>query len=133
MSKRKPTNNEPFDISKILNAPVRAVENGQQKKMPVYEAEIRQHFKKALNNKNVISMKYLFEQAEKLGVLARPKEGRKSGVVVIPKELPDKYQDEIFGWRPKIDQRDPWSRIAGIIAKGFNERDEKQKDISDDK
>ena len=78
-------------------------------------------------------MKYLFGQAEKFNLIEEPKEGRKSGVVVIPKKLPDKYQDEIFGWRPKIGQRDPWSRIAGIIAKGFNERDEKQKDVSDDK
>jgi len=127
MTKRKPSKNNPFDISEVLSAPVRAVENGRQKKMPVFEAEIRQHLAKALKNKCIASMKYLFGQAEKFNLIEEPKEGRTSGVLIIPKDVPDSYQDEIFGWRPEKDELDLWVRSAIILARWFEERKRKRK------
>lgn len=127
MSRRQSKSKGAFDISGALAAPVRAVENGKQKNMPPFEAEVRQHLTKALKNKCVVSMKYLFGQAARFGVIKKPTQGRTSGVVVIPKEIPESYQKEIFDWRPEHDQRDPWVRIAMIIARWFEVRDGKGK------
>ena len=123
MSKRKSKSKGAFDISGALAASVRAVENGKQKNMPPFEAEIRQHLAKALKNKCVVSMKYLFGQAARFGVIKKPTQGRTSGVVVIPKEIPENYQQEIFDWQPEAGQRDTWLRIALVIARWFRERD----------
>lgn len=127
MSKRKSKSKGAFDISGVLAAPVRAVENGKQKNMPPFEAEIRQHLAKALKNKCVVSMKYLFGQAARFGVIKKPTQGRTSGVVVIPKDIPESCQKEIFDWQPEPGQRDPWVRIVMIIARWFEERDGKGK------
>lgn len=123
MSKGKSKSKGAFDISGALAAPVRAVENGKQKNMPPFEAEVRQHLAKALKNKCVVSMKYLFGQAARFGVIKKPTQDRTSGVVVIPNEIPESYQKEIFDWRPEHDQSDSWVRIAMIIARWFEVRD----------
>ena len=132
MTKRKSKRNAPFDIAKMLASPVRVMEGGRVKTMPPFEAEVRQHMVKAVKHTSVPSMRWLLDQAIKCQLLAEPKKARTSGVVVIPKEIPESYQKEIFDHQPEPDRRDWYVRIAMIIARWFEERDKQKPEAETD-
>ena len=124
MSKRKSKSlsSDGLDISKVLAEPVRIVQDGNSKKMAPYEAQLRQHLRKALVEKSIQSIKYLFGQATKHGVLKRPKTGRTCGVLIIPKWFPKDVQDEIFEYNPDKNERDWWQRAMKKLARHDNDK-----------
>lgn len=132
MTKRKSHRNAPFDIAKMIARPVRVMEGGRVRNMPPFEAEVRQHMVKAVKNESVPSMRWLFNQVIKCKLLAEPKKACTSGVVVVPKEVPESYQKEIFDFQPEPSGRDWYVRIAMIIARWFEEPD-KQKNGGQDR
>ncbi len=112
MTKRNSKRNAPFDIAKMLASPVRVMEGGRVKIMPPFEAEVRQHMVKAVKHTSVPSMRWLLDQAIKHRLLAEPKKARTSGVVVIPKEIPESYQIEIIDHQSEPGGRDWNERIS---------------------
>ena len=56
MSKRKKTDAR-IDIRGALEAPLRLKQGGKTKSMPPYEAMLRQHTKKALVDRSLLSLK----------------------------------------------------------------------------
>ena len=132
MTKRRSKRNAPFDIAKMLASPVRVMEGGRVKTMPPFEAEVRQHMVKAVKKSSVPSMRWLLDQAIKCRLLAEPKKARTNGVVVIPKEVPESYQREIFDFQPEPGARNWYARIARVIARWLAERDEQKSEAKSD-
>lgn len=122
MTRKNPKRSAKFDIAKMIDSPVRAIENGRVKKMSPFEAEVRQHMVKAVKNNSVPSMRWLLGLATKYKLLAEPTEPHTRSVLVIPKDIPDAYQREIFDFQPEPGERDWYLRIAIIIGRWFDER-----------
>ena len=85
-----------IDLSKALDAPVRIKCDGDIKSIDPYEAMLRQHVRKSLIKKSVASMKLLLGEAEKHKLIKEPKTAQSGGVFVVPKDLPEEIQREIF-------------------------------------
>lgn len=96
MRKAQPGSDGQIDLSAALEAPVRIKRDGEVKAIDPYEAMLRQHVRKSLVEKCVASMKLVLGEAAKhklIKVQPPPIEG---GVFVVPKDLPEDIQQEIF-------------------------------------
>lgn len=85
-----------IDIRAALEAPVRVKQNGESKSIDPYEAMLRQQVHKAIVGRNVPSIKLVLEEAEKHKVIERPPAPQHGGVFVIPKNLPEEVEAQIF-------------------------------------
>ena len=85
-----------IDLTSALNAPVRMKRDGETKAIDPYEAMLRQHVRKSLIEKCVASMKLLLGEAEKHRLIKEPQPPISGGVFVVPKDLPEEIQKEIF-------------------------------------
>ena len=106
----------------MLAEPVRTVQGGKSKKMHPYEAQLLQHLRKALVDKSVLSMKYIFGQATKHGLLERPQAKRTCGVLIIPKWFPEDVQKEIFEYNPDENDRGWWQRAMKKLVRHLNDK-----------
>lgn len=93
-SARRPS--DPIDLTAALKAPVRLKRDGEVKAIDPYEAMLRQHVRKSLIEKCVASMKLLLGEAEKHRLIKEPPPPISGGVFVVPKDLPEEIQKEIF-------------------------------------
>lgn len=94
-----------IDIRAALEAPVRVKQNGESKPIDPYEAMLRQHVHKAIVGRNVPSIKLVLEEAEKHKVIERPPAPQNGGVFVIPKNLPEEIEAQIFDDADYAEQR----------------------------
>lgn len=85
-----------IDLDAALNAPVRIKRDGKAKAIDPYEAMLRQHVRKSLLENCVASMKFLLGEADKHKLIKEPPRPTSGGVFVVPKDLPDEIQKEIF-------------------------------------
>ncbi len=85
-----------IDLTSALNAPVRMKRDGETKAIDPYEAMLRQHVRKSLIEKCVASMKLVLSEAEKHKLIKPPQPRVSGGVFVVPKDLPEEIQKEIF-------------------------------------
>ncbi len=86
----------PIDIRETLEAPVRIKQHGASRPVDPYEAMLRQHIRKSLVEKCVASMKFVLSEAEKHRLIKPPPPPCNGGVFVVPKEVPEAIQREIF-------------------------------------
>jgi len=94
-----------IDIRAALDAPVRVKQNGESKPIDPYEAMLRQHVHKAIVGRNVQSIKLVLDEAEKHNVIERPPAPQNGGVFVIPKNLPEEVEAQIFDDAGYAEQR----------------------------
>ncbi len=94
-----------IDIRAALEAPVRIKQNGESKQIDPYEAMLRQHVHKAIVGRNVQSIKLVLDEAEKHKVIERPPAPQNGGVFVIPKDLPEEIEAQIFDDADYAEQR----------------------------
>jgi len=94
-----------IDIRAALEAPVRVKQNGESKPIDPYEAMLRQHVHKAIVGRNVQSIKLVLDEAEKHKVIERPPAPQSGGVFVIPKDLPEEVEAQIFDDADYAEQR----------------------------
>lgn len=85
-----------IDLTAALNGPVRIKRDGEAKAIDPYEAMLRQHVRKSLIEKCIASMKLLLGEAEKHKLIEEPQPPVSGGVFVVPKDLPEEIQREIF-------------------------------------
>lgn len=76
-----------IDIEAILNREMKVMHNGKKIKMSPREIALRKILKKALNSKDLQSIKYLLDQFERFGVLEIP-EASQGGVLTLPNTMP---------------------------------------------
>ncbi len=107
-----------IDIRNALEAPLHLKKDGVSRTMSAYEATIRQHLNKAIVKRSIQSLKFIFDEAEKHDVIEKPKPPLKGGVFIVPKELPNDLQREIFDYQPEQGTREPMNRIWSIF-RGF--------------
>lgn len=110
-----------IDIRAALEDPVRITQDGKSQKVSAFEVVIRQHLKKSLLEKSITSMKFIIEQAEKYKIIKPPPAPPSGGIFVIPKGLPEAVEREIFEHRPEHGEREPMSRIFGILRSYYDE------------
>ena len=110
-----------IDIRAALEGPVRVMQDGKSQKLSAFEVMIRQHLKKSLLEKSIASMKFIVEQAEKYKIIKTPPAPASGGIFVIPKGLPESVEREIFEHRPEHGEREPMSRIFGILRRSYDE------------
>lgn len=122
-SKKKPKAKADYqiDIRTALEDPVRITQDGKSQKVSAFEVTIRQHLKKSLIEKSIVSMKFIIEQAEKYKIIMPPPAPPSGGIFVIPKGLPESVEREIFEHRPENGEREPMSRIIGILRRSYDE------------
>lgn len=94
-----------IDIRAALEAPVRVKQNGESKPIDPYEAMLRQHVHKAIVGRNVPSIKLVLDEAEKHKVIEKPPSPQNGGVFVIPKNLPEEIEAQIFDDANYAEQR----------------------------
>ena len=87
---------EQIDISHALEAPVRVKRDGVLRPVDPYEAMLRQHVRKSLVDKSVPSMKLVLGEAEKHKLIKVQPSFPRHGVLVIPKDVPEEVQWQIF-------------------------------------
>lgn len=119
--KRKVKADYQIDIRAALEEPVRVPQDGKSQKVSAFEVTIRQHLKKSLFEKSIASMKFIIEQAEKYKIIMPPPAPPSGGIFVIPKGLPESVEREIFEHRPEHGEREPMSRIFGILRRYYDE------------
>lgn len=97
-SKKKPKVKTDYqiDIRAALEDPVRIKRDGGIKSVDPYEAMLRQNVRKSLVDKCVTSMKRVLGEAEKHKIIKEPPPAATGGVFIVPKELPEDIQRQIF-------------------------------------
>ena len=90
---------ERIDISQALGAPVRVTRDGVTRAIDHYEAMLRQHVRKSLVDKSVPSIKLVIAEAEKHKVIQERPPSDPGGVFVMPKDLPEEVERQIFDHR----------------------------------
>ena len=85
-----------LDIQKALEAPVRVKRDGASMPIDPYEAMLRQHVRKSLVEKSVSSMKFVLGEADKHKLIKEPPNRINGGVFVVPKNLPEHIERQIF-------------------------------------
>ena len=108
----KKTKSPGIDILEILDRPVDARIDGDQRKVEPYEAQLLLQLKRARQgNRNAIF--YLIEAFKKYGVIEPPEMAAAESVVVLPKSMPwpmAQIMAERFG-------RPPWTKRQKVIGK----------------
>ena len=87
---------EQIDLTAALSDPVRVKRYGEVEPIDPYEAMLRQHVRKSLIEKCVASIKLLLGEAEKYRLIREPQPPVSGGVFVVPKDLPEEIEQEIF-------------------------------------
>ena len=72
-------------------------------------------------------MKFIIGQAEKHQVIEKPPPPPTGGVFTIPKGLPEEVEHEIYDYRPDFGEKEPMSRIYGILRRFINEQRKRSK------
>lgn len=93
-----------IDLRAAIEAPVRIKQDGKVRAVDPYEATLRQHVRKALIDKKVPSIKYLFGEAEKHKLIKEPPPARQGGVFTVPKNLPEDIENQIFNQETSMPQ-----------------------------
>ena len=110
-----------IDIRSALEAPVRIKQDGAVRSLDPFEATLRQHLRKALVDKSIASMKFVLEQAERHQLIKRPPPPKTGGVFVIPKEVPDEVQSELFEWHPELEEHETVVHFFSILRRFIDE------------
>ena len=92
--------------------------------MPPYEAQLLQHLRKALVEKSVLSIKYLFAQATKYDIIKRPEASRTCGVLIIPEWFPEDVKKEIFEDNRDKNDRFWWQRAMRKLERHYDDKQE---------
>ncbi len=121
---RRPKTNSDhqIDIRRTLEEPVRIVRDGKSRPVSAFEAVVRQHLRKSITEKSMASLKFILGVAEKYNVIKKPPPPLTGGVFVVPKQLPEDKQREIFAYQPPDGEKDSMFRICTIIRSYFDAR-----------
>ena len=76
---------------------------------------LRQHVKKSLLEKCVASMKLVLAEAEKHKIIKQQSPPIDGGIFIVPKDLPDEIQRQIFDYDPADGNSFSMLRIWGLL------------------
>jgi hypothetical protein len=105
-----------IDIREALEAPVRVKRDGASRPIDPYEAMLRQHVRKSIVEKCVASIKLVLGEAEKHKLIKEPPPAATGGVFIVPKNLPESIERQIFDNRSNADgQPISFSQIVALL------------------
>lgn len=101
-----------IDIRDALEGPVRIKRDGGAKPVDPYEALLRQHVRKSLVERSVASIKLVLERHK---IIKQPSPPIDGGIFIVPKDLPDEIQRQIFDYDPADGNSFSMGRIWGLL------------------
>lgn len=120
--KRKRGDSRQIDITAAIEAPIKLRQDGGTRNVSPFEAVMRQHVRKALVDRAVASMKFVFKQAEKYKLIKPPPPPLlRGGVFIVPKNLPEVIERQIFDHHPdEGEEPNSVPRIARILLRFYH-------------
>lgn len=119
--RRRPMSDAQIDITSIIEAPLRLRQDGKTRNVAPFEAIFRQHVRKAVVGRAIASMRFVIKQAEKYKLLKPPPPPRRrGGLLIVPKNLPEAIEREIFDYHPVEGQEpDSAGRVARVLLRFY--------------